>query len=140
MNPSDRAFAALPAHVQAAARRHPSFKAREAELNKKHVHEYRGVRFRSKTEMLYAQHLDGLHRRWVYEGVTFKLADGLRYTPDFVVLADERPEFHEVKGFWRDDAKAKFKVARTLYHYMGAWRIVTAKRLRDGGGFEVSYL
>lgn len=53
------------------------------------------------------------------------------YTPDFrVLLADGTVEFHEVKGFWRDDARAKLKAAALIHPYVfiavtkskkGAW-------------------
>jgi hypothetical protein len=52
---------------------------------------------------------------WGYERVTLKLADDCRYTPDFVVIYAAvilcRPLFVEVKGFKRDDAMVKFRVA-----------------------------
>lgn len=39
-------------------------------------------------------------------------AKGVSYTPDFVVmLASGEIELHEVKGYWRDDARAKTRVA-----------------------------
>jgi hypothetical protein len=44
--------------------------------------------------------------------ITFKLADGCRYTPDFFVIdKNGYLQFWEVKGFFRDDAKVKIKVA-----------------------------
>jgi len=52
----------------------------------------------------------------LYEGITLKLADRLRYTPDFtVILSNGTVEFHEVKGFWKDDAKAKIKMAAAIF-------------------------
>jgi hypothetical protein len=53
----------------------------------------------------------------MFEAVTLKLADDCRYTPDFMVIADDDVvEFHEVKGgFWRDDAKVKIRVAAQMY-------------------------
>jgi hypothetical protein len=43
---------------------------------------------------------------------TLKLADDTRYTPDFSHIApDGRLVFYEVKGWFRDDAKVKIKVA-----------------------------
>jgi len=49
---------------------------------------------------------------WRYEALKFRLADGVWYTPDFVVLmADGSLQVVEVKGFLRDDARVKFKVA-----------------------------
>lgn len=51
-----------------------------------------------------------------FEGVKFRLADNTFYTPDFAVLRpDGQLEMHEVKGFWRDDARVKIKVAAEQY-------------------------
>ncbi len=47
-----------------------------------------------------------------FEGITLRIAKGVSYTPDFVVmLASGEIELHEVKGYWRDDARAKTRVA-----------------------------
>ena len=68
-------------------------------------------------ERRYAQHL---HSRWLageihsfsFERHNLKLADRTYYRPDFeVMLPDGTIEFHEVKGFMRDDANVKIKVA-----------------------------
>lgn len=77
----------------------------------------------NKTEAAYALVLEarrraGEVRAYWYEAQTMKLAHDTRYTPDFlVVLADGTVELHEVKGFWRDDAKVKAKVCARLYPY-----------------------
>jgi hypothetical protein len=56
------------------------------------------------------------NRVWKFEAITFRLGDDCRYTPDFMVIAeDDVVEFHEVKGFWRDDAKVKLRVAAEQY-------------------------
>ncbi len=72
----------------------------------------------NKTEAAYAVVLEarkrsGEIREYHYESLTVKLADGVRYTPDFyVILADDSLELHEVKGgFVRDDARIKLRVA-----------------------------
>ena len=89
----------------------------------------------NKTEAAYAQVLEARRRRgdvreYHYEAQTMKLADDTRYTPDFlVVLASGHVELHEVKGYWRDDAKVKAKVCARMYPYpvrvarlvKGAW-------------------
>lgn len=60
--------------------------------------------YASLNEERYAQHLEAKRKagtidRWDYEPETFKLADGLRYTPDFrVILPDGLVEFHETKA------------------------------------------
>ena len=51
-----------------------------------------------------------------YEEITLRLGDDCRLTIDFWMLADDDVlEFHEVKGFWRDDAKVKLRVAAERY-------------------------
>jgi len=73
--------------------------------------------FASKWEQLYADHLtrrqaDGEIVSFSHEPITFKLAHRCTYTPDFlVVLPSGAVEIHEVKGFAREDAIVKFKVA-----------------------------
>ena len=47
-----------------------------------------------------------------FEGITLRIAKGVSYTPDFVVmLASGEIELHEVKGYWRDDARANARRA-----------------------------
>ena len=47
-----------------------------------------------------------------FEPMKLRLAKATFYEPDFLVmLADGTLEFHEVKGFWEDDARVKIKVA-----------------------------
>ena len=79
-------------------------------------------RYRSKTERRYAQmFLDialasGQLKAWWYEPLKLRLAATCFYTPDFLLqYADEHLQLHEVKGFWRDDARVKIKVAAALY-------------------------
>lgn len=74
------------------------------------------------TEREHAGNLDALKAAgqvvaYWFEGVTFKLAQDTRYTPDFLVLlANGELEVHEVKGsFVRDDARVKLKLAADRY-------------------------
>lgn len=75
----------------------------------------------NQTEAKYAAHLlslkdAGLVYDFAFEGVTFVLANRTRYTPDFLVITqDGSVEFHEVKGYWRDDAKVKIKIAARMF-------------------------
>ncbi len=68
-------------------------------------------------ERRYAQHLHsrrlaGEIHSFSFERHNLKLADRTYYRPDFeVMLTDGTIEFHEVKGFMRDDANVKIKVA-----------------------------
>lgn len=71
---------------------------------------------------------------WLYEGLKLKLADNTFYTPDFAVMRiGGELEIHETKGFWREDARLKIKVAAGLYpfRFLG----VTRRSKRDGGGW-----
>ena len=95
----------------------------------------------NKTEAAYAELLQGLKlngkiQDYKFECVKLKLADKTHYTPDFMVIsADGEVEFHEVKGFWRDDARVKIKVAAEIYPFRF---IAVQKRSRkDGGGWRV---
>ena len=61
-----------------------------------------------------------------FESVTLKIADGVRYNPDFMVItADGEVEFHECKGFMRDDARVKLRVAARVFPW---FRFVLVKR------------
>jgi hypothetical protein len=77
----------------------------------------------NKTETARAIDLEAMKRaglivEWWYERWTFKLADDTRYTPDFVIQKpDGSLEVEEVKGFWRDDARAKVKIFAELYPF-----------------------
>lgn len=71
-----------------------------------------------------------------FEAMTLKLADDTRYTPDFDVInrAGEL-EFHEIKGFWKDDAKVKFKVAAELFPFK--FKALAKQPKKVGGGFKI---
>lgn len=76
--------------------------------------------YRSNLERDFAAHLDtGYSTRWLYEPVRLKIATGLKpawYTPDFLAFrAEGEPWFYEVKGFWREAARVRIKVAAGLY-------------------------
>lgn len=94
------------------------------------------------TEADYAKRLE-LRRNcgeilwYKFESMTFKLADGCRFTPDFVVMAaDGVMEVHEVKGSrgFEDDALVKIKVLAEHFPF----RVVAyvAKAKKAGGGWE----
>jgi len=95
----------------------------------------------NKTESAYRDHLEALLHAgeilWYrFEGVTLKLADGCRYTPDFVLMNREGwIECHEVKGYWQDDARIKIKIAAEMFPFRFVALKVKAKK--DGGGWSV---
>lgn len=69
-----------------------------------------------------------------FEAVKFKLADKTFYTPDFLVmLASGEMECHEVKGFWREDARVKIKVAAGMYPF----RFVAVRLVKKEWAAEV---
>jgi hypothetical protein len=73
---------------------------------------YKNIRFHSSWESKYAEHLDELNIKWKYEPKAFDLGE-TTYTPDFYL--PETDTYVEIKGWWRDDAKSKFKMFRIKY-------------------------
>jgi hypothetical protein len=77
--------------------------------------------YKNKLERDYAAYLDqqksiGAVAEWWYEPGSFKLAHKCYYHYDFLVqMPDGTLEVHETKGFMRDDANVKCKVAAHLY-------------------------
>jgi hypothetical protein len=75
------------------------------------------------TERAYADYLElqkktGLIVRYDFEPERLKLAEGSYYTPDFrVILPNLEIEFHEVKGFMREAANVRIKVAAEVHPY-----------------------
>lgn len=91
---------------------------------------------RAFAAMLGASQADRLIRRWWREPTKFWLAGNTTYRPDFLVVpvevdmldvAGNRLAFCELKGFMRDDAAVKLKVAAAMYPCF-RWLLVT----RDG--------
>ena len=75
---------------------------------------------------LEAQRRTGEIHSYKFEGVTLRLADNCRYTPDFLVVVSLSPlkiRLVEVKGrhVW-DDSKVKYKVAKDLYPW-AEWQL-----------------
>lgn len=77
----------------------------------------------NKTEAAYGRHLEALKLagdvRWFdFECLKLRLADDTQYITDFAVLTrDWVLEIHEVKGFMRDDALVKIKVAASQFPF-----------------------
>lgn len=95
----------------------------------------------NKTEAAYGLTLEGRKAAgellwYAFEAVKLRLADATFYTPDFVVMASDGVlEMHEVKGFWRDDARVKIKVAAERFPFR--FCAVQALPKRQGGGWKV---
>lgn len=80
---------------------------------------------------LEAQKRSGDIRLWRFGRFTLKLADDTRYTPDFYVLENSGAvTLYEVKGFFRDDAKVKLKVAATDFPEF-RWKLVQKGKISD---------
>jgi hypothetical protein len=94
--------------------------------------------YRSKLERDYASRLEfqrrgGQIQWWAHEPQRLRLAGGAYYKPDFAVLMpDGRLELHEVKGFWREAARVRIKVAAEMHPFM----FVAATRDRGDWVFE----
>lgn len=95
----------------------------------------------NKTEAAYAQRLELLKGAgqvlwWKFEALKLRLADNTFYTPDFAVMVkDGVMECHETKGFWRDDARAKIKIAADMYPFR--FFALTQRAKKHGGGWSV---
>lgn len=89
----------------------------------------------NKTEALFSAELDqlvreGIVNRYYFASHKFRLAKKTWYCPDFVVERyGHRVECVEIKGFLRDDAAVKFKVAREMYPAY-KWRMI--RRTKTG--------
>jgi hypothetical protein len=86
--------------------------------------------YASRLEARYAEHLTALVRageiaEWWYDTLTVKLAPNTHHKPDFLVQhADGTLAWHEVKGFWRDDALVKSKITAAMLplpYYVCRW-------------------
>lgn len=101
----------------------------------KHREKRRGM---NRTEAEYAKRLEALKAAgqisWYgWEAVKLRLADRTWYTPDFMIMHyDGTLSFAEVKGFMRDDAAVKIKVAAELY----PWRFVIVRKTKGGWEFQ----
>lgn len=66
----------------------------------------------------------GFIQDWRFEAINLRLADNTFYRPDFLVIGRHgQIEFHETKGFWREDARVKIKVATALFPWFAFWGI-----------------
>lgn len=74
----------------------------------------------NKTEQAYLNYIRCLGFAWIgVQNLTLKLADDTRYTPDFVTVdVNGHLDCREVKGFFRDDAKVKIKVAARMFPWI----------------------
>lgn len=91
----------------------------------------------NKTEHLFLVYLRTLYPCVRIQAITLKLGDDCRYTPDFYTIDPNGVvTLWEVKGFMRDDALVKIKVAarqwtefqfKLVYRRNGQWEIEDVK-------------
>jgi len=90
----------------------------------------------NKTERLFLHYLRAQTNAPVgIQSLTFKLGDDCRYTPDFHVPWMPADGFtcYEVKGFWRDDARVKIKVAARMFPWA---KFIAVQRIKGQWKFE----
>ena len=104
--------------------------------------------YKSKLEARYAAHLDmlvkaGEIKRWEYECLSLRLADGRFYRPDFLVVLpgglERKPEIHETKGRFTKNRRAgilKLEWAAQKYGDVFTFRLIEW----TGHGFSGSYV
>lgn len=85
----------------------------------------------NKLEAAYSQILEVALRAgeiswYAFEPATLRIAPGLTYTPDFIVMRDSKVEGHECKGFARPQDIARLKAAAGKF----PWRFLYVTRDR----------
>lgn len=72
---------------------------------------YNGIRMDSKWEYGVAKYLDDNHVEWKYSEKGYRLSDGRYYYPDFFIYENGIfQKLIEVKGYFREENKAKFEM------------------------------
>lgn len=98
--------------------------------------------YSSKWELAYSRYLDvlvadGTISRWYYEPIKFNLAMRTTYAPDFMLIyPNGMIEFVEVKGFRREDALVKFKIAASA-HPEFSWRMIEKDKTSPTGWRDI---
>ena len=95
----------------------------------------------NQTEAAFKAFLAGLYSEPnVYaQDITLRLANGVRYTPDFVVYTPTGVLAYEVKGFMRDDAAVKLKVAAQRYPWI-RFLLATKRKKSAGGAWQIDFV
>jgi hypothetical protein len=91
----------------------------------------------NRTETAYAELLEARRRAgevlWFeFEAFTLRLARRTHYRPDFPVLTPTGLQFHEVKGFMRDDAWLKLKLAARAFPF----QFIVVRRTKGDWSFQ----
>lgn len=109
------------------------FKEHFAPIKPVKIYESKDVVKLNKTERAYHEYLKTLGDLWIgVQNVTLKLADDCRLTPDFAAI-DHKGNMRliDVKGFQREDALIKMKVAAREFPWA---RFIIVKR--DGAWWD----
>lgn len=95
-----------------------------------------GLEGKFAAEVLDVQKLNGEIADYRFEAITLRLAKGARFTPDFTVwLKDNTVRFIETKGFWRESARLRIKIAAEMYP-QHKFIVVQKLRKKDGDGWK----
>jgi hypothetical protein len=95
----------------------------------------RGVMNRTEAayaEVLEARRLAGDVLWYEFEAMNLRLARRTHYRPDFPVLTPTGLQFHEVKGFMRDDAWLKLKLAARAFPF----QFIVVRRTKGEWSFQ----
>lgn len=82
--------------------------------------------------LLEARRLAGEVLWYEFEAMTLRLARRTHYRPDFPVLTPAGLQFHEVKGFMRDDAWLKLKLAAKAFPF----QFIVVRRTKGEWSFQ----
>lgn len=115
--------------------------ARKGMRRESHLHKIRPYQRKKPGEMngietQYAQRLEDMKRAggivdYRYESLKLKLAPNTFITLDFLVTYETHMAFHEVKGFWEEDARAKIKIAAAMFPEFQFVGVTLEKREED---------
>jgi hypothetical protein len=117
----------------------PKLTALLANTPKKRLRQKTGEKLNDTEKAFFAYLCESLHDYYhCAQAVTLLLANGVRYTPDFASFSKTsgRIVAHEVKGFMRDDAGVKLKVAASVYPAIH-FHLVTKRSKKAGGGWDI---
>jgi hypothetical protein len=108
-------------------------------INRKGAHQENKLEAKYRVE-LERREAAGEVQWYLYESIKLRLADNTWYTPDYAVMAEDGTlEMHEVKGgLIMAASRVKIKVAATQFPYRFVQ--VTARLVRDGGGWDYEYI
>lgn len=136
---------AMAARLEAQARgrvteRMPALEALRSNTQRQFANGFpRVTEYKSKLEASFADFLElslksGAMGWYRYEPMSFRIGPDARYRPDFgaLVLPTRELWLYEVKGFWREAAKVRIKVAADMYPFFRWWTVEADKSAHYG--------